>query len=259
MPPPPWPYWVEAEVSADGSAVFPGWVLTCFLWSARAEPGMAQNMVSVPPPWRARPGRNTRKKNTPRRHKGTKILPSRFREILVSLWWHAFACQWHGGACPCPRFGQAALWCPSGKSVCVQGKSCPVTLKRPGRGTTAAGTAKPPPEIMLCFVEARAINPPEGVTPARWRPLTTHAAATLAGASRTLIPTALIADLSPSSPGLTRGSVQARCRERSSGDSMESQNQRLFTMASSSWAQCSMAGGSAKMCQSCGIEPGDDV
>ena len=70
------------------------------------------------------------------------------------------------------------------ESPCVQGKACPVTLKRPGRGTTAAGTAKPPPEIMLCFIEAREINPPEGVTPARWRPLTTHAATTVAGARR---------------------------------------------------------------------------
>ena len=63
-------------------------------------------------------------------------------------------------------------------------KACPVTLKRPGRNTTAAETAKLPPEVMPCFVEAREINPPEGVTPAHWRLLTTHAVTTLTEAKR---------------------------------------------------------------------------
>jgi len=62
-------------------------------------------------------------------------------------------------------------------------KACPVTLKRPGRNT-AAETAKLPPEITLYFVEAREIDPPDGVSAAHWRLLSTHAVTTLAEAKQ---------------------------------------------------------------------------
>jgi hypothetical protein len=60
-------------------------------------------------------------------------------------------------------------------------KACPVRLKRPGRNT-AAETAKLPPEVVLYFVEAREIDPPEGVPAAHWRLLSTHVVTTLAEA-----------------------------------------------------------------------------
>ena len=62
-------------------------------------------------------------------------------------------------------------------------KACAVTLKRPSRNT-AAETAKLLPEIVLWLVEAREIDPPEGVTAAHWRLLSTRAVTTLAEAKQ---------------------------------------------------------------------------
>jgi hypothetical protein len=62
-------------------------------------------------------------------------------------------------------------------------KACVVTLKRPMRNR-AAESAKLPPKLDLWFVEAREINPPDGVPALHWRLLTTHAVTSLADAKR---------------------------------------------------------------------------
>ena len=60
-------------------------------------------------------------------------------------------------------------------------RACKITLKRPQRGK-GVHTAKLPETVTLTLVEAREIDPPEGVTPAHWRLLTTHKVATFAQA-----------------------------------------------------------------------------
>ncbi|MGH7593932.1 MAG: IS4 family transposase [Gemmatimonadales bacterium] len=58
-----------------------------------------------------------------------------------------------------------------------------VTLKRPKRNHPAEA-AKLPKTVTLTLVEAREVDPPDGVTPVHWRLLTTHKVATLADACR---------------------------------------------------------------------------
>jgi hypothetical protein len=68
-----------------------------------------------------------------------------------------------------------------GRRVTLALRAREVTLKRPKR-TYAAQTAKLPKSVTLTLVEAREVDPPQGVTPVHWRLLTTHAATTLAQA-----------------------------------------------------------------------------
>ena len=56
-----------------------------------------------------------------------------------------------------------------------------ITLKRPKRNHPAEA-AKLPKTVTLTLVEAREVDPPDGVTPAHWRLLTTHKVATLVDA-----------------------------------------------------------------------------
>jgi hypothetical protein len=56
-----------------------------------------------------------------------------------------------------------------------------VTLKRPKRNH-AAEAATLPSSVTLTLVEAREVDPPDGVTPVHWRLLTTHPVATFAQA-----------------------------------------------------------------------------
>jgi hypothetical protein len=58
-----------------------------------------------------------------------------------------------------------------------------VTLKRPKRNHPAEA-AKLPKTVTLTLLEAREIDPPEGVTPVLWRLLTTHEVTTLAQAGQ---------------------------------------------------------------------------
>ena len=60
-------------------------------------------------------------------------------------------------------------------------RACEITLKRPKRNHPAEA-AKLPKTVTLTLVEAREIDPPDGVTPVHWRLLTTHKVATLADA-----------------------------------------------------------------------------
>ena len=58
-----------------------------------------------------------------------------------------------------------------------------VTLMRPKRNHPAEA-AKLPKKVTLTLVEAREVEPPDGVTPVHWRLLTTHAVVTLEDACR---------------------------------------------------------------------------
>ena len=58
-----------------------------------------------------------------------------------------------------------------------------VTLMRPKRNHPAEA-ANLPKKVMLTLVEAREVEPPDGVTPVHWRLLTTHAVVTLEEACR---------------------------------------------------------------------------
>lgn len=58
-----------------------------------------------------------------------------------------------------------------------------VTLVRPKRNHPAEA-AKLPKNVTLTLVEAREVDPPDGVTPVHWRLLTTHTVVTLADACR---------------------------------------------------------------------------
>ena len=58
-----------------------------------------------------------------------------------------------------------------------------VTLVRPKRNHPAEA-AKLPENVKLTLVEAREVDPPDGVTPVHWRLLTTHTVVTLADARR---------------------------------------------------------------------------
>jgi hypothetical protein len=85
-----------------------------------------------------------------------------------------------------PELGRETIQLPAApgrpaRQATLALKACPAALKRPGRNT-AAETAKLPPEIVLYFVEAREIDPPEGASAAHWRLLSTHAVTTLAEA-----------------------------------------------------------------------------
>lgn len=59
-------------------------------------------------------------------------------------------------------------------------KACPVEIARPGRPKKEA--AKLPDKVAVNLVEAREIDPPDGVEPAHWRLLTTHVVNGLADA-----------------------------------------------------------------------------
>jgi len=58
--------------------------------------------------------------------------------------------------------------------------ACRVSIARPKRPAAEAGGL--PPQVTLSLVEAREIDPPEGVAAAHWRLLTTHAVSRLAEA-----------------------------------------------------------------------------
>ena len=66
------------------------------------------------------------------------------------------------------------------RRVILAVRFCPVTLRQPGRGADR----RDPPQLSLNLVEAREIDPPPGEDPIVWRLLTTHAATSLAEATR---------------------------------------------------------------------------
>ena len=93
-----------------------------------------------------------------------------------------FAC-----AAPLPELGRIAVDLPAApgrraRTATLSLRACPVALARPGR--PAAQAASLPPQVDLSLVEAREIDPPDGIEPAQWRLLTTHPATTLAEAAR---------------------------------------------------------------------------
>jgi hypothetical protein len=87
-----------------------------------------------------------------------------------------------------PELGRQTIMLPAAvgrpaREAVLALRACEVTIRRPHRNLPAEA-AKLPPELVLSFVEAREIDPPEGATPAHWRLLTTHAVATLAAAKQ---------------------------------------------------------------------------
>jgi hypothetical protein len=83
-------------------------------------------------------------------------------------------------------FGHETVELPAGplrkaRRAVLALRARPVRIKAPKR-TGAAGAAALPDEVALWFVEAREVDPPEGVKPAHWLLLTTHAAPNLAAA-----------------------------------------------------------------------------
>ena len=85
-----------------------------------------------------------------------------------------------------PELGRETIDLPANpgrpaRSVVLALRARLVTLKRPKRNH-AAEAAKLPKIVTLTLVEAREVDPPDGVTPVHWRLLTTHPVATLAQA-----------------------------------------------------------------------------
>jgi Transposase DDE domain len=85
-----------------------------------------------------------------------------------------------------PELGRQTIDLPANpgrhaRSVALALRARMVTLKRPKRNH-AAEAAKLPNTVTLTMVEAREVDPPDGVTPVHWRLLTTHPVATLAQA-----------------------------------------------------------------------------
>jgi hypothetical protein len=66
------------------------------------------------------------------------------------------------------------------RRVILAVRFCPVTLRQPRRGADR----RDPPQLTLNLVEAHEIDPPPGEDPIVWRLLTTHAATSLAEATR---------------------------------------------------------------------------
>jgi len=87
-----------------------------------------------------------------------------------------------------PELGRQTIMLPAAvgrpaREAVLALRAFEVTIRRPHRNLPAEA-AKLPPELVLSFVEAREIDPPEGATPAHRRLLTTHAVATLAAAKQ---------------------------------------------------------------------------
>jgi hypothetical protein len=85
-----------------------------------------------------------------------------------------------------PELGRETIDLPANpgrpaRSVVLALRARMVTLKRPKRNH-AAEAATLPSTVTLTLVEAREVDPPDGVTPVHWRLLTTHPVATLAQA-----------------------------------------------------------------------------
>jgi hypothetical protein len=85
-----------------------------------------------------------------------------------------------------PELGRETIDLPANpgrpaRSVVLALRARTVTLKRPKRNH-AAEAAKLPNTVTLTLVEAREVDPPDGVTPVHWRLLTTHPVATFAQA-----------------------------------------------------------------------------
>jgi Transposase DDE domain len=85
-----------------------------------------------------------------------------------------------------PELGRETIDLPANpgrpaRSVVVALRARMVTLKRPKRNH-AAEAARLPNTVTLTLVEAREVDPPDGVTPVHWRLLTTHPVATFAQA-----------------------------------------------------------------------------
>ena len=70
---------------------------------------------------------------------------------------------------------------PARAAVVLALRAREITLKRPKRNHPAEA-AKLPKTVTLTLVEAREVDPPDGVTPVHWRLMTTHKVATLADA-----------------------------------------------------------------------------
>jgi Transposase DDE domain len=85
-----------------------------------------------------------------------------------------------------PELGRERIDLPANpgrpaRSVVLALRARMVTLKRPKRNH-AAEAATLPSTVTLTLVEAREVDPPDGVTPVHWRLLTTHPVASLAQA-----------------------------------------------------------------------------
>jgi hypothetical protein len=85
-----------------------------------------------------------------------------------------------------PELGRETIELPANpgrpaRSVVLALRARMVTLKRPKRNH-AAEAAKLPSTVTLTLVEAREVDPPDGVTPVHWRLLTTHPVTTFAQA-----------------------------------------------------------------------------
>jgi hypothetical protein len=85
-----------------------------------------------------------------------------------------------------PELGRETIELPANpgrpaRSVVLALRARMVTLKRPKRNR-AAEAAKLPSTVTLTLVEAREVDPPDGVTPVHWRLLTTHPVTTFAQA-----------------------------------------------------------------------------
>jgi hypothetical protein len=85
-----------------------------------------------------------------------------------------------------PELGRETIDLPANpgrpaRSVVLALRARTVTLKRPKRNH-AAEAARLPNTVTLTLVEAREVDPPDGVTPVHWRLLTTHPVATFAQA-----------------------------------------------------------------------------
>jgi Transposase DDE domain len=85
-----------------------------------------------------------------------------------------------------PELGRETIDLPANpgrpaRPVVLALRACMVTLKRPKRNH-AAEAATLPSTVTLTLVEAREVDPPDGVTPVHWRLLTTHPVASFAQA-----------------------------------------------------------------------------
>ena len=89
-----------------------------------------------------------------------------------------------GVAAEQPELGRTRVALPAGpgrpaRTATLALTACPVVLPCPKGRLPGSGL---PATVELTLVEAREVDPPEGVTPAHWRLLTTHAIADLADA-----------------------------------------------------------------------------
>jgi len=84
-----------------------------------------------------------------------------------------------------PELGRVRIEIPAApgrarRAAVLALKACPVAIARPGRPKGEAAAL--PATVAMTLVEALEIDPPDGVEPAHWRLLTTHAVTSLAEA-----------------------------------------------------------------------------